>query len=101
MLLFIFVFAADKFVPEDPNMPPLEYEAVIKGTDKYETRSFDMKMIVSPDPEYEAKHGKPNPNPMIISGMLANFDMTPLYSKFSHITPSRHLTIVFNMFVWL
>jgi len=90
MILFIFVFAGDKFVPEDQNMPNLKYEAAIGDTGKYETREFVMQEIVNPENKE-----------MIISGMLANFDMTPLYSKYSHITPSRHLTIVFNMFVWL
>jgi hypothetical protein len=37
----------------------------------------------------------------IMSGMLESFDMEPLYSKYSHITPSRHLSIIFNMFVWM
>jgi hypothetical protein len=27
--------------------------------------------------------------------------MEPLYSKYKHITPSRHLTLIFNMFVWM
>jgi hypothetical protein len=27
--------------------------------------------------------------------------MEPLYSRYSSITPSRHLTIIFNMFVWM
>lgn len=37
----------------------------------------------------------------ILSGMLETIDLEPLYSKYEHITPSRHLSIVFNMFVWL
>lgn len=27
--------------------------------------------------------------------------MEPMYSKYTNITPSRHLTIIFNMFVWM
>merc|ERR1719238_488173 len=37
----------------------------------------------------------------ILSGMLEEIDLEPLYSKYKHITPSRHLSIVFNMFVWM
>jgi len=37
----------------------------------------------------------------IISGQLEEIDLEPLYSKYKHITPSRHFTIVFNMFVWM
>lgn len=71
-------------------MPKLKYTAIID--DKAdppvtEERFHDISVI---------KNGE-----YILSGMLANFDMTPLYSIYSHITPSRHLTIVFNMFVWL
>jgi magnesium-transporting ATPase (P-type) len=40
-------------------------------------------------------------NGYILSGMLQTFDMEPLYSKYKHITPSRHLSIIFNMFVWM
>lgn len=28
-------------------------------------------------------------------------DLEPHYKKYSHLTPSRHLSIVFNVFVWL
>jgi len=36
-----------------------------------------------------------------MDGSLENFAMEPMYSKYEHITPSRHLSIVFNMFVWM
>jgi len=37
----------------------------------------------------------------ILNGMLETVDLEPLYSKYKHITPSRHLSIIFNMFVWM
>jgi Ca2+ transporting ATPase len=37
----------------------------------------------------------------VVSGMLETIDLEPLYSKYKHITPSRHLSIIFNMFVWM
>jgi len=37
----------------------------------------------------------------ILSGMLEEIDLEPLYIKYKHITPSRHLSIIFNMFVWM
>ena len=35
------------------------------------------------------------------NGMLYDFDGEPFYKKYSHLTASRHLTVVFNLFVWL
>lgn len=87
LLLFVFVFWGDLFVPEDQDMPPLKYTHVDETTGVSEERQHEIKDI---------RNGE-----YILSGMLANFDMTPLYSPYSHITPSRHLTVVFNMFVWL
>jgi len=50
-----------------------------------------------------------HPNPAVRSwdgvyvtnGMLKDFDGEPLYESFYEYTPSRHLTIVFNVFVFL
>jgi hypothetical protein len=33
--------------------------------------------------------------------MLETISLEPLYSKYKDLTPSRHLSIVFNMFVWM
>jgi len=49
-----------------------------------------------PAPYTNIKNGE-----YILSGMLNDFDLEPLYSKYKHITPSRHLSIIFNMFVWM
>lgn len=40
-------------------------------------------------------------NGKVVNGMLETIDLEPLYSKYKHITPSRHLSIIFNMFVWM
>jgi Ca2+ transporting ATPase len=85
LILFIFVFAGQLFVPEDQNMPPLKYTVEEDG--KVLEREHDISVIKNGD--------------YIMSGMLQNFDMTDLYAPYSKITPSRHLTVVFNMFVWL
>lgn len=70
-------------------MPDLKYTEIDEVTLKPVEKSFKISEIINKE------------NNCIMSGMLSNFDMSPLYSKYSHITPSRHLTIVFNMFVWL
>jgi len=38
---------------------------------------------------------------MVHNGMLYDFNGEKHYKKFSDVTPSRHLTVVFNLFVWL
>jgi len=48
------------------------------------------------EPYAEIKNGE-----FVLNGMLETIDLEPLYSKYAHITPSRHLSIVFNMFVWM
>lgn len=73
-ILFTFVFGASYFVPEaDP----------ADMTSKPEITSIRTKFG------------------MVEDGMMYNFDMSPHYVKWAHLTPSRHLTIVFNIFVWL
>lgn len=37
----------------------------------------------------------------VYTGMLYDIDGNKLYKQFIDITPSRHLTVVFNLFVWL
>jgi hypothetical protein len=68
-------------------MPDLKYTEMVDN--KPVNKAFKMSEIINKE------------NNCIMSGMLSNFDMSPAYSMYSHITPSRHLTIVFNMFVWL
>merc|ERR1712166_722097 len=37
----------------------------------------------------------------VMNGMVRDFDGSPIYEYFANDTPSRHLTIVFNVFVLL
>jgi Ca2+ transporting ATPase len=37
----------------------------------------------------------------IMDGRPYTYGLDPLYSKYSKITPSRHMSIIFNMFVWM
>lgn len=56
-----------------------------------------------------AKFAKTHPNPKwrdwdykyVMNGMVKDFDGSPIYSWFASKTPSRHLTVVFNVFVLL
>lgn len=53
----------------------------------------DQKM---PPPFTNIKNGE-----YVHDGSMETFDLEPKYSQYKHITPSRHLSIVFNMFVWM
>lgn len=49
-----------------------------------------------PNPAIKAWDGK-----YVTSGMLKSLDGQLLYKPLYDYTPSRHLTVVFNIFVWL
>jgi hypothetical protein len=49
-----------------------------------------------PAPYTEIKNGE-----YVHDGSLYTFSLEFHYKKYIHITPSRHLTVVFNLFVWL
>ena len=36
----------------------------------------------------------------VLTGMVKDFDGTHLYRDFEDLTPSRHFTVVFNLFVF-
>lgn len=73
-ILFTFVFGASQFVPETPPEDMLTTSEVIKSI-----RNGDY----------------------VMDGKMYNFDLSPHYVQYIDYTPSRHLTIVFNIFVWL
>jgi hypothetical protein len=51
-------------------------------------------------PEYDLKWQFDNPNGLVYSGQLTNWDGTPGWSKYENdLGASRHLTIAFNIFV--
>jgi hypothetical protein len=37
----------------------------------------------------------------VLNGMLYDYDGKPYYEPFMHVTDSRHLTVVFNLFVYM
>jgi len=82
ILLFVFVFAGSKFLPEDA-----EQKCVWKNG-KYipYCKMYNLEAL---------------PRPLVMDGMLFDYSGNIHYKKYYHYTASRHLTIVFNMFVWL
>jgi len=70
-VLFVFIFGGSHFIPEAP---------VDELPEKY-------KAIRNGD--------------FVMDGSMETFDLEPKYSMYKDITPSRHLSIVFNMFVWM
>lgn len=78
IILFIFVFAGPSFIPEEP--------------DDYIT----PELIAShPSPEIRNWNGK-----YVISGMVKGINGEDIYRHFEAETPSRHFTVIFNLFVF-
>jgi len=82
IILFVFVFAGAYFLPEDP-----EQKCVWKEGKRIPyCKMYNQSML---------------PKATVMDGMLYDYNMEPHYKLYAHFTASRHLTIVFNMFVWL
>ena len=86
IILFVFVFAGPQFIPELG--AGAEYDGDLTG--------IPLKVV------------KNHPNPKVadewtgeyvISGMVQGLDGAEIYRPFETTTPSRHLTVVFNLFV--
>lgn len=87
VVLFAIIFGAPHFFPEGVEGP--------NNTDP--TQGLTKQMVLNhPNPTVRTWDGK---NVMI--GMLQDFDGSVLYSHFYDATPSRHLTVNFNVFVFL
>ena len=71
--LFLFVFLAPEFMPEDRESTFGHISRECMGGEQY----------------------------CVMNGMIKDFYGEPVYATFEKITPSRHLTIVFNLFVFL
>ena len=78
MVLFFFVFAGPQFIPEEP--------------DNYIT---DEKLQSHVNPKVRDWDRK-----YVLTGMVKDFDGTDMYRHFDDVTPSRHFTVVFNLFVF-
>jgi len=101
IILFTVVFGAMDFFPEG-----------VEGPNNKETKSGVAGSMPSAaarsmglTPYDLAKH--PNKRvqnwtgEFVINGMLKELNGEDLYKSLYDVTPSRHLTIVFNIFVWL
>mmetsp|Transcript_16509 Transcript_16509/g.28037 ORF Transcript_16509/g.28037 Transcript_16509/m.28037 type:complete len:1044 (+) Transcript_16509:329-3460(+) len=84
-LLFFVVFAGHTFIPEDPESSLLPYEVIMENHTV---------------PEYKEEERAKELEILIFNGMLKGLDGEPVYEPFMNITPSRHLTFVFNLFVF-
>lgn len=99
IILFVYVFAAPQFIPE---YLPEEFKNVAKATDipadndYWKTISIKRQILVDhPNPKFRDWNGK-----LVLDGTPKEFDGTPGYLLLKNETASRHLTTVFNMFVW-
>ena len=87
IILFIIVFGGHKFIPEgiegpnntDQSMGLTAENLALHTVEKY--RNWDGKYV--------------------FNGMVRDFDGSEIYEPFGVYTPSRHLTVVFNLFVLL
>lgn len=86
VILFFFVFAGPLFIPELG--PDAEWDDAKVGI------PLEVKLS-HPNPIYaEEWTGE-----YVISGMVQGLDGATIYRHFEGYTPSRHLTVVFNLFV--
>jgi hypothetical protein len=82
----------------------------VKGTfgDSNDDGVADMYMYAGTDYVYDDERPKPFASiddmtecpEFILNGMIQSIDGMDLYRHFEGVTPSRHLTIVFNLFVF-
>jgi Ca2+ transporting ATPase len=86
VILFIFVFAGEKFLPEG-------------SEGKMDTpRSYGIPgSMVKEHPNLKFREWNGD---LVMSGMVKGFDGEEIYSYYEDVTPSRHLTCVFNTFVF-
>jgi len=116
IVLFVFVFAGFNFVAET-----VEYKEIGKEADGktpiYSTLKADLiskggipVAILQEHPSWAAclaeTEEAPSPDcnmdfftPLIFNGMVKDFQGRPIYDKLAKTTYSRHLSIIFNMFV--
>lgn len=102
-ILFAFVFGAPKFIPEywideyGENDGSKITDQFPLGTEEYWTIiGVERSTLVDhPNPRYRDWDGK-----YVLDGTPAAFDGTPAYYPLKDYSYSRHLTTVFNMFVF-
>jgi len=108
IILFGFVFGGPSFIPEEcdgitgplyASHPMTEFSSLSAdngGAMKYTGANIATK---EGQVEWEASKMEGCPE-YIINGMIQSIDGKDLYRHFEGATPSRHLTIVFNLFVF-
>jgi len=87
VVLFAIIFGGDQFFPEGVEGP--NNTNPLMGLTKANIESH-------PNPEVRKWTGQ-----YVATGMLQDFNGNNLYEHFYAFTPSRHLTVVFNVFVLL
>ena len=97
IILFTFVFAAPQFVPEQKMPDGYSMVKDIPADHEYwKTIGVKRQNIIDhPNPKYRDWDGK-----YVLDGSPKTFDGQPGYLPFRNDTASRHLSLVFNIFVW-
>jgi magnesium-transporting ATPase (P-type) len=85
IVLFVFVFLGPNFIPEGVEG--------MSNNDEYNGITAEM-VKNHPNPHYNTWDGT-----YVMTGMLKGFDGEEVYTYYETFTPSRHLTVVFNLFV--
>lgn len=88
IILFICVFAGQNFIPEG-------VEGGMNITNDASLGITAQQVLDHPNPEYQGWTGE-----FVFSGMVSDFKGQPVYEHFNDFTSSRHLTVVFNLFVF-
>jgi len=87
VILFVFVFAGHTFIPE--GVEGCANTDASLGITKAMCEAHDNKSIMS---DWTGEY--------VIMGLMKDFDSSDYYKTFESATPSRHLSVVFNLFVF-
>jgi len=94
-ILFFFVFAGHLFVPESAEGPkggPFGTGNTNNSTGLTLEQIASHPLYGTPDFSWEGDY--------VMNGMVQGFSGEDIYRPLYKYTPSRHLTMVFNVFVW-
>lgn len=86
VILFVFVFGGQNFIPEGVEGVFNEKDPKI-GITNYMVKNHTVEAYRNWDSEY------------VMSGMVQDFYGQPVYKPYEDHTSSRHLSVVFNLFV--
>jgi len=111
IVLFVFVFAGFQFVAETVEYKMGEDGVMLTGPENLLKKGGISVDVLKTHPSWdacvlEATSGTADPacnidffNPLILNGMVKDFQGRVIYEPLAKTCYSRHLTIVFNMFV--